>query len=112
MIFKDQIIAKKIGCDPNFAKSAASISKTGLSSEIVYEFPELQGIMGGKYLRNEGFCDDVSLAVAEQYLPRFSNDQIPSSIYGAILAISDKLENIISIYVEIISNCFIFQLLN
>jgi len=78
---------------------ASRFSKHDLCSDIVYEFPELQGLMGGKYLRNEGFCEEVSLAVAEQYLPRFSNDELPSSIFGAILSISDKLENIISIYV-------------
>ena len=78
---------------------ASRFSKHDLCSDIVFEFPELQGLMGGKYLRNEGFSKEVSLAVAEQYLPRFSNDELPSSILGAILSISDKLENIISIYV-------------
>ena len=83
------------------AKVVESIkySKHDLCSEIVYEFPELQGLMGGKYLQENGFCEEVSLAVAEHYLPRFSNDDLPSSIYGAIVSISDKLENIISIFV-------------
>ena len=78
---------------------ATRYSKHDLCSDIVYEFPELQGLMGGKYLKNEGFCKDVSLAVAEHYLPRFFNDDIPSSIHGAIVSISDKLESIISLYV-------------
>ena len=77
---------------------ASKFLKHDLCSEIVFEFPELQGIMGGKYLSNEGFCEDVSLAVSEQYLPRFSEDHLPSNKYGAIIAISEKLETLISIY--------------
>ena len=79
--------------------NAAKYSKNDLCSEIVNEFPELQGVMGGKYLINEGFSENVSLAVAEHYYPRFYKDKLPSSKYGAILSISDKLETIISIFI-------------
>ena len=85
--------------DINQLIEATRYSKHDLCSEIVNEFPELQGIMGGKYLLNEGFSEDVSLAVAEHYFPRFYKDKLPSSKYGAVLAISDKLETIISIFV-------------
>ena len=78
---------------------AAKFSKQDLCSEIVKEFPELQGIMGGKYLMNEGFNKNISLAVSEHYFPRFYKDNLPSTKYGSILAISDKLETIISIFV-------------
>ncbi len=78
---------------------AAKFSKHDLSSEIVKEFPELQGTMGGKYLRKEGFSKNTSLAVCEHYFPRFYKDNLPSTKYGSILAISDKLETIISIFV-------------
>ncbi len=78
---------------------AAKFSKQDLCSEIVKEFPELQGTMGGKYLMNEGFSKNVSLAVSEHYFPRFYKDNLPSTKYGSILAISDKLETIISIFV-------------
>ncbi len=70
-----------------------------MCSEIVKEFPELQGTMGGKYLMNEGFSKNISLAVSEHYFPRFYKDNLPSTKYGSILAISDKLETIISIFV-------------
>ncbi len=80
-------------------EEAAKYSKHDLCSEIVNEFPELQGTMGGKYLSNEGFSENVSLAVAEHYYPRFYKDKLPSSKYGAIIAIADKLETIISIFV-------------
>ena len=78
---------------------AAKYLKHDLCSEIVKEFPELQGTMGGKYLFNEGFSENVSLAVSEHYFPRFYKDNLPSTKYGSILAISDKLETIISLFV-------------
>ncbi len=79
---------------------AARNCKNDLCSEIVYEFPELQGIMGGKYLKNEGFSDDICLAVAEHYLPSFYKDSLPSTKYGAIVSIADKIETLISIFIS------------
>ena len=79
---------------------AARFCKNDLCSEIVFEFPELQGIMGGKYLKNEGFSEDVCLAVAEHYLPSFYKDALPSSKYGAIISIADKIETLISIFIS------------
>ncbi len=81
-------------------KEAAKYCKNDLCSEIVYEFPELQGIMGGKYLRNEGFSNEICIAVAEHYLPRFYKDDLPSTKYGAIISISDKIETLISIFIS------------
>ena len=79
---------------------AARFCKNDLCSEIVFEFPELQGIMGGKYLKNEGFSEDVCLAVAEHYLPSFYKDALPSSKYGAIVSVADKIETLISIFIS------------
>ena len=79
---------------------AAKFCKNDLCSEIVYEFPELQGIMGGKYLRNEGFSKEICIAVAEHYLPGFYKDDLPSTKYGAIVSISDKIETLISIFIS------------
>ncbi len=79
---------------------AARYCKNDLCSEIVYEFPELQGIMGGKYLKNEGFSEDICLAVSEHYLPSFYKDALPSTKYGAIVSISDKIETLISIFIS------------
>ncbi len=81
-------------------KEAAKFCKNDLCSEIVYEFPELQGIMGGKYLQNEGFSKEICLAVAEHYLPGFYKDDLPSTKYGAIVSISDKIETLISIFIS------------
>ena len=79
---------------------AARYCKNDLCSEIVFEFPELQGIMGGKYLKNEGFSEDVCLAVAEHYLPAFYKDALPTTKYGAIVSIADKIETLISIFIS------------
>ncbi|AQL30948.1 MULTISPECIES: glycine--tRNA ligase subunit beta [unclassified Prochlorococcus] len=79
---------------------AAKYCKNDLCSEIVYEFPELQGIMGGKYLKYEGFSEDVCLAVAEHYLPSFYKDALPSTKCGAIVSIADKVETLISIFIS------------
>ncbi len=79
---------------------AAKYCKNDLCSEIVYEFPELQGIMGGKYLRNEGFSKEICIAVAEHYLPGFYKDDLPSTKCGAIVSISDKIESLISIFIS------------
>ena len=85
--------------DFEIIKESCKYSKHDLCSEIVFEFPELQGLMGGKYLKNEGFSEESSLAVSEHYLPRFYKDKLPSSKYGAVLSIADKLETLISIFV-------------
>jgi len=79
---------------------AAKYCKNDLCSEIVFEFPELQGIMGGKYLKYEGFSEDVCLGVAEHYLPSFYKDALPSTKYGAIVSIADKVETLISIFIS------------
>ncbi|MDC3094141.1 glycine--tRNA ligase subunit beta [Prochlorococcus sp. AH-716-M10] len=86
--------------DSEKTKEAAKYCKNDLCSEIVYEFPELQGIMGGKYLRNEGFSKEICIAVAEHYLPSFYKDDLPSTKYGAIISISDKIETLISIFIS------------
>ncbi len=86
--------------DSKKIKEAAKYCKNDLCSEIVFEFPELQGIMGGKYLRNEGFSKETCIAVSEHYLPSFYKDDLPSTKYGAIVSIADKIETIISIFIS------------
>ncbi len=102
-----EVIAGKINkflndksLDSKKVVEAARLCKNDLCSEIVFEFPELQGIMGGKYLRNEGFSKEICLAVSEHYLPSFYKDDLPSTKYGAIISISDKIETLISIFIS------------
>ncbi len=79
-------------------RTAALLSKTDLISGVVREFPELQGIMGSYYARHFGYNEEVSLALSEQYLPRHSGDRLPKSDIGAIISLSDKLDNIASFF--------------
>jgi glycyl-tRNA synthetase beta chain len=78
--------------------TAALLSKTDLISGVVGEFPELQGIMGGYYAVNDGYNKDIAKALSEQYLPAFSGDRLPETPIGAILSLSDKLDNIASFF--------------
>ena len=73
---------------------AAYLCKADLVSEMVGEFPELQGIMGREYARIAGEDSEVAEAIFEHYLPRFAEDRIPSSDIGAIVGIADKLDTI------------------
>ncbi len=84
--------------DVTNTKRAASLCKHDLVSQMVGEFPELEGIMGGKYLLKEGEPREVALAVLEHYLPRGSKDSLPKSDSGSILAIADKFELLLSIF--------------
>ena len=70
--------------------------KSDLVSNMVYNFPELQGIMGGYFAKNMGFNDDIVIAINEQYKPLFSNDDIPSNDIGKTIAILDKMDNIVA----------------
>jgi glycyl-tRNA synthetase beta chain len=78
--------------------TATLLSKTDLISGIVGEFPELQGIIGSYYALNDGYSEEISKALAEQYLPAHSGDRIPETAIGAALSLSDKLDNIVSFF--------------
>ncbi len=84
--------------DANRVSRAARLCKHDLVSQIVGEFPELQGLMGAKYLLAEGEHKDIALGVLEHYLPRSAGDQLPSSDIGAVLALAERLELMTSIF--------------
>lgn len=77
---------------------AAYLSKADLVTKMVSEFTELQGKMGMEYASKSGENEIVSLAIFEQYLPRYSGDQLPTTTSGAILSISDKLDSIAGLF--------------
>ncbi|MBT2685731.1 glycine--tRNA ligase subunit beta [Bacillus sp. ISL-37] len=81
-----------------FADRAAEISKFDLVSQMVYEFPELQGIMGEKYALQKGESPEVAAAINEHYMPRNADDSIPGSPAGALVAIADKLDTIVAFF--------------
>ncbi|OQA21787.1 MAG: Glycine--tRNA ligase beta subunit [Actinobacteria bacterium ADurb.Bin346] len=75
-------------------KRAAMICKCDLVTNLVVEFPELQGLVGREYAKEKGEAADVSESVFEHYLPRFANDILPLTVTGAILSIADKFDTI------------------
>jgi glycyl-tRNA synthetase beta chain len=91
-------IAKNLGADEKFAHRAAEIAKTDLLTDMVGEFPELQGIMGNYYAKHDGEAAEVAAACSEHYMPRFAGDTLPLSQTGTILAIADKLETLVGIW--------------
>lgn len=86
------------GDDADHARRAAHLCKHDLVSQMVGEFPELQGVMGGKYLLAEGEPRQVALAVQEHYRPRGAGDGLPSTAVGAVLALAERLELLLSIF--------------
>jgi glycyl-tRNA synthetase beta chain len=82
------------------ARRAAHLCKHDLVSQMVGEFPELQGVMGGKYLLAEGEPREVALAVLEHYLPRGAGDDLPASDAGAVVALAERLELLLSIFAK------------
>jgi glycyl-tRNA synthetase beta chain len=79
------------------AVEAAGLCKADLLTEMVKEFPSLQGIMGGLYARQEGYAAAVSQAIYEHYQPSSLEDESPSSLLGAILSLADKLDSIVGV---------------
>ena len=91
-------IAQKLQADEKLASRAAEIAKTDLLTDMVGEFPELQGIMGRYYANHDGEPAEVAAACSEHYMPRFAGDTLPTTQIGTILAIADKLETLVGIW--------------
>ena len=91
-------IAKKLHADEKLVSRAAEIAKTDLLTDMVGEFPELQGIMGRYYATHDGENSEVAAACSEHYMPRFAGDTLPQTQTGTILAIADKLETLVGIW--------------
>ncbi len=77
---------------------SASICKTDLTSDLVGEFPELQGIMGGYFSDHQGFDSDISLAITEQYLPVGLNSKVPKKPFSIALSIIDKVDSLVGFF--------------
>ena len=91
-------IAESLGADIALAKRAAQLSKADLLTDMVGEFPELQGIMGTYYARHDGEADEVAAAIGEHYQPRFAGDALPATRSGTVVAMADKLETLVGIW--------------
>ena len=79
-------------------QQAALLAKTDLLTDMVGEFPELQGIMGGYYARHEGLRDGVAIAIEDHYKPRFAGDALPRNHTGTVVALADKLETLVGLF--------------
>lgn len=93
-----KFIATKIGADPQKTVLTASLAKGDLVSEMVYEFPNLQGIMGYYYAQKDHVAEECALAIKEHYYPRFSGDQLPQNLIGAAVALADRLDTLVGIF--------------
>ena len=84
--------------DAEAVSRAAEICKFDLVTQMVYEFPELQGVMGEDYARKAGEKEDVAKAVFQHYQPRFAGDNTPESLVGSLVSIADKMDTIIGCF--------------
>ncbi|APC67621.1 glycine--tRNA ligase subunit beta [Ralstonia pseudosolanacearum] len=91
-------LAEKLGADVAHASRAALLAKADLLTDMVGEFPELQGTMGTYYARYDGEAEDVALACSEHYQPRFAGDALPGTATGTVVALADKLETLVGIW--------------
>ncbi|MDO9012047.1 MAG: glycine--tRNA ligase subunit beta [Gallionella sp.] len=80
------------------ADQAALLAKADLLTDMVGEFPELQGIMGRYYAQHDGLSDDIAYAIEDHYKPRFAGDELPRNSVGICVALADKLETLVGLF--------------
>ena len=91
-------LAPKVGANPDLAKRAASLAKADLVTEMVGEFPELQGLMGRYYATAQGEAPEVAAAIEDHYKPQGPNDRVPSAPPSIAVALADKLDTLIGFW--------------
>lgn len=91
-------IAMQISADENTVASGAELCKSDLPTELVGEFPELQGIAGAYYARAEHLGDEIATVIEEHYLPRFAGDRLPSTKEAICVALADRLDTLAGIF--------------
>ncbi len=91
-------IATTLSANKEWAERAAWLAKCDLMTEMVYEFPDLQGTMGRYYAQHDGEAEEVALAQDEQYMPRFAGDALPATATGQAVAIADKLDTLVGMF--------------
>lgn len=92
------VIAGKLKADSRLAERAALLAKSDLTTQMVGEFPELQGVMSSYYARHDGEHDAVVMALREQYYPRFADDVLPKTLYGQVLALADRIDTLVGYF--------------
>jgi glycyl-tRNA synthetase beta chain len=93
-------IGQQLGGDALAAQAgqAALLAKADLLTDMVGEFPELQGIMGRYYAQHDGLSDDIAFAIEDHYKPRFAGDELPRNMTGICVALADKLETLVGMF--------------
>jgi len=93
-------IGQQLGGDKLAARAdkAAELAKADLLTDMVGEFPELQGIMGRYYAKHDGLSDDIAFAIEDHYKPRFAGDELPRNDVGICVALADKLETLVGMF--------------
>ena len=91
-------IAPKVDADPDKAERAAQLCKADLVTEMVGEFPELQGLMGRYYALEEGLDPEIALAIEEHYRPQGPSDAVPSAPVSIAVALADKLDQLVGFW--------------
>jgi glycyl-tRNA synthetase beta chain len=93
-------IGQQLGGDvlAQSADTAAQLAKSDLLTDMVGEFPELQGIMGGYYARHDGLSEDIAFAIEDHYKPRFAGDELPRCMTGVVVALADKMETLVGMF--------------
>ncbi|WP_374665979.1 glycine--tRNA ligase subunit beta [Ramlibacter sp.] len=95
-----KVVGAQMGSDhlAHEADIAARLAKADLLTDMVGEFPELQGIMGAYYARHDGLGDEIANAIEDHYRPRFAGDELPASQTGLVVAIADKIETLAGLF--------------
>jgi len=91
-------IADHIGADPTLAQRAGELSRCDLMTHMVYEFPEMQGVMGRYQAQRDGEANELAQAMDEFYMPRFSGDRLPGSPIGIALSLADRFDTLVGIF--------------
>lgn len=95
-----EAVAEHLGDDALVERAcqAATLAKADLLTDMVGEFPELQGVMGGYYARHDGLGDEIAQAIEDHYKPRFAGDALPRNDVGVAVALADKLETLAGLF--------------
>jgi glycyl-tRNA synthetase beta chain len=91
-------MSDKLGVNKEHALRAGMLAKTDLTTNMVNEFPELQGVMGSYYAEHDGEPADVAEAMKQQYLPRFAGDELPQNALGQVLALADRIDSLVGTF--------------
>lgn len=93
-----KILANALAINTDLVERAAHLAKCDLLTDMVGEFPNLQGIIGFYYAKQSGEPEEVAIAINEQYMPRFSGDSLPETKTGQIVSLAEKIETIVGIF--------------